>query len=107
MIDRTRLKALLGDEESLVNKFLDIFKDQTPQQLRQLKAGVAGKDWEQVALLAHGIKSQCRYLGLNAAAELAQQIEKQADEQKELQSVSRLATRLEQDLLTLIRDELA
>ena len=37
MIDRTKLETLLGSDEKMIQKFLDIFKTQTPGQLDLLK----------------------------------------------------------------------
>ena len=107
MIDRSRLRALLGGDELKVGQFLEIFRTQTPRQLGRLKGGAREKNWESVAIEAHGIKSQCRYLGLDAAAELAQRIEKYADDRQELPSILLLAGQLEEMLLALIGKELS
>lgn len=106
MIDKTRLKALLGDDDSMVRKFLDIFKTQTPLQLGQLRASIEAEDWEQVANLAHAIKSQCQYLNLEAASVMARRIEGLADARGDLGAIRELATRLEAMLLLLISKEL-
>lgn len=95
MIDLTRLEKLLNGNEKMVNRFIGIFKNQTPEQLNTLITAVAQDDWSQVSITAHAIKSQCKYLGLDEMAELAHKIELSAENHKELNLIPGLATTLQ------------
>ena len=74
MIDLTRLEKLLDGNEKMINRFIDIFKTQTPKQLDILTKAISNNAWEQASITAHAIKSQCKYLGLDDIAELAHRI---------------------------------
>jgi HPt (histidine-containing phosphotransfer) domain-containing protein len=73
-INTDQLRALLGSEEA-VQRFVKMFEDGWPQQLKLLRESLAGGDWDTAGNTAHSLKSQCRYLGLHAWADVLQQIE--------------------------------
>lgn len=73
-INTDRLCRLLGSEEA-AQKFVTLFLQQLPGQLEDLQQAISAKDWASAGNLAHGLKSQCRYMSLDAAADLLEQIE--------------------------------
>jgi len=68
------LRSLLGSEEA-AQKFVNLFRQQLPGQLEALRQALAAGDWETASNTAHGLKSQCRYLSLNEAADALQRLE--------------------------------
>lgn len=82
-INADQLRALLGSEEA-AQRFVRMFEEGLPQQLRQLRESLVAGDWETAGNTAHGLKSQCRYMGLNEWADTLQQIENEP--QKALQA---------------------
>ncbi len=66
---------MLGNDEALITRFISIFKTQIPQQLLTLRVALEQQAWEDAALAAHDIKSQCRYFELEDVAEWCQKIE--------------------------------
>ncbi len=95
MIDLTRLENFLDGNEKMVNRFIDIFKTQTPIQLETLSNAVSKNDWSQASISAHAIKSQCNYLGLDDIAELAHRIEQLAEKQTQLNLLPGLTATLQ------------
>ncbi len=73
-IQTERLRNLLGSEAA-AQKFVDLFRAQLPAQLQALRDALAERDWETVSNTAHGLKSQCRYLGLDETADWLQALE--------------------------------
>jgi len=84
MLDLTKLESLLGGNEKMVNRFIDIFRTQTPQQLNSLTDAISKSNWSEASITAHAIKSQCKYLGLDDIAELASRIEQLTEKQTQL-----------------------
>jgi HPt (histidine-containing phosphotransfer) domain-containing protein len=107
MIDRTKLESLLGGDPKMVQRFLDIFKSQTPEQLNLLEKYVAVKNWDMASIAAHGIKSQCRYFGLEDIAELAFSIEQLTDVNEKLEVIPSLVADLKEKLIEIIKKELS
>lgn len=79
VINTEQLRNLLGTEEA-AQRFVTLFQQQLPIQLETLRQAFATKDWDTLSNTAHGLKSQCRYLGLGEAADLLQVMELNAAE---------------------------
>lgn len=77
-IKTEQLVALLGSEDA-AQRFVKMFLEQLPAQKSALKHAYATGDLETFQLTAHGLKSQCRYLGLEEVAELLQRMENEPD----------------------------
>jgi HPt (histidine-containing phosphotransfer) domain-containing protein len=107
MIDRSKLQSLLSNDQNMVQRFLNIFKSETPSQLKILKSAVLEKNWELVSITAHGIKNQCLYLGLDEIAQLAYKIEQLSEQNNELGLTPGLVEKLNDQLSTVIRIELS
>ena len=105
-IDLDKLKSFMTNDEKRVQQFLDIFKTQTPQQLKQLKVAIETEDFETISITAHAIKSQCRYLGLEISARTALQIEELAENGKDSEKIHSLIDTLKSDLNKVIETEL-
>lgn len=103
-IDRVVLANLMDGNMRLVEKYLDIFKTQAPQQVRDLNDQIKKKEWEMVSNTAHSLKSQFEYLSLQQLVELASQIELSADENITY-GISLLASTLEEQLGQVIKRE--
>ncbi|MBL7828983.1 MAG: Hpt domain-containing protein [Saprospiraceae bacterium] len=73
-INTQRLVELLGSEEA-AQRFVQMFLEKLPEQTSILKNAMDMKDWETASNLAHTIKSQCRYLGLDQLADELQLLE--------------------------------
>ena len=79
MPDLSHLRTLLGDD-MLVARFLEMFKQETPAQLHAMQQYIAQENWRALAISAHSLKSQLRYLGFEKEATLAQWLETAADQ---------------------------
>lgn len=95
------LRALLGNDDALVARFVGIFKNQTPDQMAALRSFWENSDWENTANTAHAIKSQCRYLGLETEAALCQHIENEPAAQEVAEWLAELEQRMVRVLTSL------
>ena len=78
-MDIEKLKALMGGDAEMTARFLGIFKNEIPKQLNALHEAIISKDSENVSTIAHGIKSQVKYVGLTNMAALAYDIEQNSE----------------------------
>ncbi len=101
-IDRPKLKALLANDEKKVKQYLSLFKAQMPVHLEQLQNCLEKGELEQVSILAHDLKSQFRYLGLEQIAEIAYAIEQQAETGNNGTELVRLANELKGKALAVM-----
>ena len=98
-----KLKSLLGNDDKMVAKFLDIFKNETPRQLSKLSDAIHGKEWDTVSTIAHGIKSQVKYLDLLELADKASEIELCAENREDLEHMDMFYAQLEEMLRGVIK----
>lgn len=79
MINRAYLLQLFDNDESMADRFIAIFREQMPGQLQDLRSALENGHWDEAGNIAHSLKSQFRYVGLDQAAEYCQLIENQPD----------------------------
>ena len=97
-----KLKSLLANDDNMVAKFLDIFKNETPRQLSKLSDAIYDKKWDNVSTIAHGIKSQAKYLDLLELADKASEIELCAENKEDLDHMDMFYAQLEEMLREVI-----
>ena len=74
-IDCAALSALFGNDESLVGQLLQEFQACNRSIAKELRAGLAGRDWDEVRNAAHRLAGSSRTVGAKALAELGSALE--------------------------------
>ncbi len=74
-MDLSHLKSLLNNDQSMVDKFMKIFKTETPQLVQNLEKCIQAGNLTDAEIAAHSLKSQVRYIGLEKEGRLAAEIE--------------------------------
>ncbi len=68
-----RLREWGGDE--LLRKMIELFIQNTPARMEQIRSGVAGEDADLIEGGAHSLKSSCGNLGAEQTRALAERME--------------------------------
>lgn len=97
-----RLKSLLNNDDQLVERFIEIFIRETPKQLTGLGNAIKTKQYKEAALIAHAIKSQLKYIGLDDLAAVAARIEQETDNNLVSDKLSVLFRKLHHEILQVI-----
>lgn len=79
-VDLSFIRGLMGNDERIVEKFINIFKNQIPRQLQELKLHYVNQDGASLSIVAHSIKSQLNYIGVPALVDQIITIETMVDE---------------------------
>ncbi len=96
-VDIDVLRALVGDDEAIIQELLIDFDTSTRQQGDALSRACAASDHEQIARLAHQLKSSAKSVGAHRLGHLCEEAERQAKEQKaNMASVHELMHELQQ-----------
>lgn len=69
------LRGYLNHDESMVLRFLHVVCQSIPEDLEKLRKCEMEGNIDMRSIVAHGIKTQCAYLGLEKACEIALKIE--------------------------------
>lgn len=72
-----RLREWGGDE--LVRKMIELFIENSPQRMEQIRTGIADQDADRLERGAHSLKSSCGNLGAESVRSLAARIERFAE----------------------------
>jgi HPt (histidine-containing phosphotransfer) domain-containing protein len=78
-IDPKKLLEMFGNDKAIAQRFVSLFTRQIPLLIANLKEAAEKNKLQEIGLLAHTIKSQCRYVGLEKTANKAANIEKIAE----------------------------
>lgn len=81
--DLSTLNQLSGGDPARKAKYIQMFLNMLPGQLDTAKQALAAQDWPRLRNAVHTLKSQLGYMGVKKGQELAQQIERMADEQNQ------------------------
>ena len=103
MIDRTFLMQMFDGNKALVDKFVLRFKSDAPGILEEILSAHSNRDFENLNIASHKLKSQCKYLGLTELAELAAEIEAAAKEESSGPDMDRLVQRLDTNLSGVLK----
>jgi two-component system, sensor histidine kinase and response regulator len=89
--DRDKALETLGGDEQLLKEVVKIFLEETPKLIARLQQGVQDSTPEIIERAAHSLKGQLGYLGLEAIAKVARELE-EAGRNKQLARASQLLT---------------
>jgi HPt (histidine-containing phosphotransfer) domain-containing protein len=78
-MDLSLLHNLMGGDQQLVDRFVNILKTQVPAQVAALPELCQAQDWEGLSTVLHSLKTQFNYVGMNALAEQMRSLEEQVD----------------------------
>jgi len=73
--DLSKLKALSRGDEDFVRSMIEIFRQQTPLALKEMKEALRKKDYETLAQTAHRIKPSIENMGIKQLDGVASEIE--------------------------------
>jgi HPt (histidine-containing phosphotransfer) domain-containing protein len=105
MIDLSPLIQAMGGNEQLAQKFLNIFKSQSPKQMAELTMQIENNDWEGVSTTAHSLKTQFYYLNLTHLAQPMEEVERLADTHQ-TENLHRLVAQLNTTFMELFEKEM-
>ena len=104
------LYHLAGDDPRFVKQMLEKFIDSTVKGLKDMNTALESEKWEQVADAAHKISPPCRHIGALTLLGYLKQIESNARDHGNLNSLKKLAGQSAREFETvkkIIHDELA
>jgi HPt (histidine-containing phosphotransfer) domain-containing protein len=83
-LDLSYLSEMSGDSPEFMIEMIDMFKQQTPIYLDDLKKAIDAQDWSRTASCAHKMKPTFAYVGRDDAKDHMQWIEHHARDQQDL-----------------------
>ncbi|MCB0395916.1 MAG: Hpt domain-containing protein [Flavobacteriales bacterium] len=94
--DLSYLNDLSGGDPAFVVEMIDLFNDKIPEYLQQLENHMLKQDWQEVKALAHTIKPNIDYMGIDNLKEVVRRIEKLAGEETETEEIPALLSKMKE-----------
>lgn len=66
----------MGGDKEAFKEILELFCEQIPAMLKDLRLAVQAEDWDRLARLSHSLKGACANVGARALADLAAEMER-------------------------------
>ena len=104
MTDLSFLTNLMRGDEKLVQRFVDIFREQSPKQLSEIAGLIRDENWGSLSNTVHSLKTQCNYMGLSDFGERLRDIEEKIDS-GETKTISNLLDDFRADFTSFINRE--
>jgi len=87
-LDLSYLSEMSGDSPEFMVEMIDMFKQQTPLYIADLKQAIVDRDWSKVSSCAHKIKPTFAYIGREDARDHMQVMEHNARDLKNLEELT-------------------
>ena len=78
LYDLTMIRSVSGGDEAFIKKMILLFIETVPQNVQELVDATASKNWEQVAKMAHKLKSTIDSMGIRSLHSPIRSVEQQA-----------------------------
>ena len=101
-LDLTFLRQLMGGDEAMARRFLELFKTEMPKQLAALEGQLDAGDFAQANVTAHAVKGQLLTMGLQELADLALEIENKTEQEKTTANSAQVFLQLKTKLTALL-----
>lgn len=103
IIDLSYLQITFGDSQEMIKLVIDLFINQTPGQIREMKQEIIDNKPENVKRIAHKLKSSFLTIGAMEIANKLEYIEQKAGE-TEINEIASLADTIASDNLKVITE---
>jgi PAS domain S-box-containing protein len=92
--DLSYLRKMSNNDESFVQEMVSSFVEKTPEIISQIKQATKEKDWSQVGSLAHKLKPNLAFMGVDSLKELILEIEKNGKNKTNVKAIPELVNKL-------------
>ena len=94
-IDLTFIKEFSGGKPERVNKYINMFLQQAPILLDQIKNNHESQNWADLKIAAHSLKPQLKYMGIKELEDTVLSIEHNSANEINLNELPQLIEKLD------------
>jgi len=95
LYDLTMIRSVSGGDEGFIRKMILLFIETVPQNVQELVEATALKNWEQVAKMAHKLKSTIDSMGIRTLHDHIRAVELRAKNNEQLDQLSEMVMQVE------------
>jgi len=87
LYDLSMIQSMSGGDPGFLKKMILLFIETVPQNVKELRTASNDSNWEQVAKLAHKLKSTIDSMGIKSIRDDIRQVESDAKQNNNLQEI--------------------
>jgi CheY-like chemotaxis protein len=95
LYDLTMIQSVSGGDDAFIKKMIRLFIQTVPQNVQELVDATANKNWEQVAKMAHKLKSTIDSMGIRRIHDTIRTVEMHAKSRDQLDRIPELVGQVE------------
>ena len=95
LYDLTMIRSVSGGDEVFIRKMILLFIETVPQNVQELVDATGQKNWEQVAKMAHKLKSTIDSMGIRSLHDQIRAVEMQAKNSDQLERMPDMVKQVE------------
>ncbi len=96
LYDLTMVLSVSGGNQDFIKKMVALFMETVPQNVSELKKSAEIENWDQVAKIAHKLKSTIDSMGIKSLHQDIRSVETNAKQKKNLAEIPSLILKIEQ-----------
>lgn len=102
--DLSSLRKMSNNDESFVQEMVSSFIEKTPEIIKQIKQANKEKNWPEVGAMAHKLKPNLAFMGIDSLKKLIAQIETNANNNKNTKEIPGLIKKLTSSINVAIKE---
>ncbi|HET6989902.1 MAG TPA: Hpt domain-containing protein, partial [Bacteroidia bacterium] len=102
LYDLTMIQSVSGGDDAFIKKMIRLFIQTVPQNVKELVDATHNGNWEQVAKMAHKLKSTIDSMGIRSIHDVIRTIEMHAKNRDQLDRIPELVKQVESVVATCI-----
>ena len=105
VVDLTMIKKISKNNQEKIIKYIDLYLNSVPSDMEKMKKALKLKDFKALSSLAHKLKGNAGYMGLNALLSSLDSLEKLIENDENSKEITIIVNRVE-SIIALSIDEL-
>ena len=104
IVDLEYIREMTDNEEAAIKEMVDLFIEQIPMFIDELKNDLKTGNWQELAGMAHQVKSSVAIMGMEETASLLKELEINAKKKAHVQQYPKMISRIEHDCRQAIEE---
>jgi HPt (histidine-containing phosphotransfer) domain-containing protein len=97
------IRSVSGGDEGFIRKMILLFMETVPQNVQELVDATGQKNWEQVAKMAHKLKSTIDSMGIRSLHDQIRAVELRAKNKEQLDQMHEMVSQVDSVVSVCIR----
>lgn len=89
------LTTFSNGDKARMGKYINMFLNHAPGQIEDMKRHLENENWEQLKIVAHSLKPQMTYMGIQSLVNVIRDIEEYSGNKRDLEKLPQLIVQVD------------